>query len=60
MKKLTQEEITEKLHQGHFPRGPEMERLSNPLTDTPMLSLWSSCGPTNTTRGSSVTRFMTI
>ncbi|MCD7037695.1 MULTISPECIES: ParB family protein [Pseudomonas fluorescens group] len=37
MKKLTQEEITEKLHQGHFPRGPEMERLSNPLTDTPML-----------------------
>ncbi|CRM90880.1 integrating conjugative element, PFGI_1 class, ParB family protein [Pseudomonas sp. 22 E 5] len=37
MKKLTQEEITEKLHQDHFPRGPEMERLSDPLTDTPML-----------------------
>ncbi|NCE85783.1 ParB family protein [Pseudomonas sp. Q1] len=37
MKKLTQEEITKKLHQDHFPRGPEMERLSDPLTDTPML-----------------------
>lgn len=37
MKKLTQEQITEKLHQGHFPRGPEMGRLSDPLTDTPML-----------------------
>ncbi|MBD9466356.1 ParB family protein [Pseudomonas sp. Pdm06] len=37
MKKLTQEDITDKLHQDHFPRGPEMERLSDPLTDTPML-----------------------
>ncbi|CDF93430.1 MULTISPECIES: ParB family protein [Pseudomonas] len=37
MKKLTQEEITEKLHKDHFPRGPELERLSDPLTDTPML-----------------------
>lgn len=37
MKKLTQEEITEKLHQDHFPRGPELGRLSDPLTDTPML-----------------------
>jgi len=36
MKKLTQEEITEKLHQDHFPRGPELGRLSDPLTDTPM------------------------
>jgi ParB family protein of integrating conjugative element (PFGI_1 class) len=37
MKKLTQEEITEKLHQDHFPQGPELGRLSDPLTDTPML-----------------------
>ncbi|MFJ4085463.1 ParB family protein [Pseudomonas psychrophila] len=37
MKKLSQEEITDKLHQGHFPRGQELERLSDPLTDTPML-----------------------
>lgn len=37
MKKLTQEEITDKLHQDHFLRGPELERLSDPLTDTPML-----------------------
>ncbi|MEE5062680.1 ParB family protein [Pseudomonas alliivorans] len=37
MKKLTQEEITERLHQDHFPRGPELERLPDPLTDTPML-----------------------
>ncbi|WP_434575437.1 ParB family protein [Pseudomonas sp. Z3-6] len=35
--KLTQEEITGKLHQDHFPRGPELGRLSDPLTDTPML-----------------------
>ncbi|MEB2647775.1 ParB family protein [Pseudomonas canadensis] len=37
MKKLTQEEITEKLHQDHFPRGAELGRLSDPVTDTPML-----------------------
>lgn len=37
MKKLSQEEITGKLHQDHFPRGSELERLSDPLTDTPML-----------------------
>ena len=37
MKKLSQEEITDKLHQEHFPRGPELERLSDPLADTPML-----------------------
>ncbi|MBJ2303777.1 MULTISPECIES: ParB family protein [unclassified Pseudomonas] len=37
MKKLSQEEISDKLHQYHFPRGPEVERLSDPLTDTPML-----------------------
>lgn len=37
MKKPSQEEITGKLHQDHFPHGPEMERLSDPLTDTPML-----------------------
>ncbi|MCF5724043.1 ParB family protein [Pseudomonas syringae] len=37
MKKLSQEEITDKLQQGHFPRGPELERLSDPLIDTPML-----------------------
>lgn len=37
MKKLSQEEITDKLHQDHFPRGPELERLSDPLIDTPML-----------------------
>ncbi|MBW4793219.1 ParB family protein [Pseudomonas tolaasii] len=37
MKKLSQEEITDKLHQDHFPRGPELEQLSDPLIDTPML-----------------------
>ncbi|MGF6518797.1 ParB family protein of integrating conjugative element (PFGI_1 class) [Pseudomonas sp. BT76 TE3572] len=37
MKKLSREEITDKLHEGHFPRGPELELLSDPLTDTPML-----------------------
>ncbi|WP_434701851.1 ParB family protein [Pseudomonas sp. D1-36] len=37
MKKLTQEEITGKLHQNYFPCGPELGRLSDPLTDTPML-----------------------
>lgn len=37
MKKLSQEEITDKLHLDHFSRGPELERLSDPLTDTPML-----------------------
>ncbi|MFC6689963.1 ParB family protein [Pseudomonas lini] len=29
--------MTDKLHQDHFPRGPELERLSDPLIDTPML-----------------------
>lgn len=37
MKKLSQEQITDKLHQDHFPRGPELERLSDPVIDTPML-----------------------
>ncbi|MDR6958384.1 ParB family protein of integrating conjugative element (PFGI_1 class) [Pseudomonas brassicacearum] len=37
MKKLSPEEITDKLHQDHFPRGPELERLSDPVIDTPML-----------------------
>lgn len=37
MKKLSQQEITDKLHQDHFSRGPELERLSDPATDTPML-----------------------
>ncbi|WP_226505905.1 ParB family protein [Pseudomonas sp. MWU16-30317] len=37
MKKLSQEQITDKLHQDHFPRGQELERLSDPLADTPML-----------------------
>lgn len=37
MKKLSQEEIIDKLHQDHFLRGPELERLSDPLADTPML-----------------------
>ncbi|ABA74733.1 ParB family protein [Pseudomonas fluorescens] len=37
MKKLSQEEITGKLHQAHFPRGQELERLSDPVTDTPMV-----------------------
>lgn len=37
MKKLSQGEITGKLHQDHFPRGPELERLSDPVMDTPML-----------------------
>jgi len=37
MKKLSQEQITDKLYQDHFPRGPELERLSDPLIDTPML-----------------------
>ncbi|MCK9798098.1 ParB family protein [Pseudomonas sp. MAFF 302030] len=37
MKKLSQEEMTDKLYQDHFPRGPELERLSDPVMDTPML-----------------------
>jgi len=37
MKKLSQEDITDKLHQDHFPRGPQLEQLSDPLIDTPML-----------------------
>lgn len=37
MKKPSQEDINSKLQQDHFPRGPELERLSDPLTDTPML-----------------------
>lgn len=37
MKKLSQEVITDKLHQDNFPWGSELERLSDPLTDTPML-----------------------
>ncbi|NAO28870.1 chromosome partitioning protein ParB [Pseudomonas syringae pv. dysoxyli] len=37
MKKPSQEQITDKLLQGHFPQGPQLERLSDPLTDTPML-----------------------
>jgi ParB family protein of integrating conjugative element (PFGI_1 class) len=37
MKKLSQEQITDKLHLDHFPRGPELERLSDPIIDTPML-----------------------
>lgn len=37
MKKLSQEEITDKLHQDHFSRGPELEGLSDPVIDTPML-----------------------
>lgn len=37
MKKPTQEDIADKLQQGHFPQGPQLERLSDPLTDTPML-----------------------
>lgn len=37
MKKLSPKEITDKLHQDHFPRGPELERLSDPVIDTPML-----------------------
>lgn len=37
MKKLSQGQVTDKLHQDHFPRGPELERRSDPLIDTPML-----------------------
>lgn len=37
MKKLSQEQISDKLHQDHFPRGPELDRLSDPVIDTPML-----------------------
>ncbi|WDG77577.1 chromosome partitioning protein ParB [Pseudomonas chlororaphis] len=37
MKKLSQEEITDKLRQDRFSRGPELERLSDPVIDTPML-----------------------
>ncbi|BDB20783.1 hypothetical protein cym2001_41480 [Pseudomonas sp. CYM-20-01] len=37
MKKLSQEEITEKLHRDHFLRGQELEQLSDPVTDTPMV-----------------------
>ncbi|MGK3119349.1 ParB family protein [Pseudomonas corrugata] len=37
MKKLSQEEITDRLYQDHFTPGPKVERLSDPLIDTPML-----------------------
>ena len=37
MKKPSQEDINSKLQQDHFPRGPELEQLPDPLTDTPML-----------------------
>ncbi|WLG76582.1 ParB family protein [Pseudomonas simiae] len=37
MKKLSQEEITDKLHRAPFTRGPGLERLSDPVIDTPML-----------------------
>ncbi|VVM69772.1 hypothetical protein PS673_01715 [Pseudomonas fluorescens] len=37
MKKLSQEEITDRLYQDHFTPGSKVERLSDPLTDTPML-----------------------
>ncbi|QXH77943.1 ParB family protein [Pseudomonas salmasensis] len=37
MKKLSQEEVTDKLHQDHFTQGPGLERLSDPVIDTPML-----------------------
>ncbi|MFS2068370.1 ParB family protein [Pseudomonas sp. CT11-2] len=37
MKKPSQEEITEKLQQGHFPQGPNLKQPSDPSTDTPML-----------------------
>ncbi|WP_262137733.1 ParB family protein [Pseudomonas sp. Marseille-Q5117] len=37
MKKLSQEEITDRLYQDHFTPGPKVEQLSDPLTDTPML-----------------------
>ncbi|WP_339420325.1 MULTISPECIES: ParB family protein [unclassified Pseudomonas] len=37
MKKLSQEEITDKLHQDHFPQSPDLERMSDPIIDTPML-----------------------
>ncbi|WP_420234877.1 ParB family protein [Pseudomonas sp. ABY48] len=37
MKKLSQEEITDKLRQGHSPQGPDLERMSDPIIDTPML-----------------------
>lgn len=37
MKKPSQEEITDKLHLDHFPKGPELEQLSDPVIDTPML-----------------------
>ncbi|MFJ4131437.1 ParB family protein [Pseudomonas cyclaminis] len=37
MKKPSQEDIADKLLQGHFPQGPQLERLSDPLTDTPIL-----------------------
>ncbi|ATE78263.1 ParB family protein [Pseudomonas frederiksbergensis] len=37
MKKLSQKEITDKLRQDHFPRGSELEQLSDPVIDTPML-----------------------
>ena len=37
MKKLSQEEITDKLNQKHFTLGPGLERLSEPVIDTPML-----------------------
>ena len=37
MKKPSQEEITDKLQQGHFPQGPNLEQPSDPITDTPML-----------------------
>jgi ParB family protein of integrating conjugative element (PFGI_1 class) len=36
MKKLSLEAITEKLHQAPFPRGPQLDRLSDPIIETPM------------------------
>ena len=37
MKKPIQEDITSGLLLEHFPQGPELERASDPLADTPML-----------------------
>ncbi len=37
MKRLSQEQVTDKLHQDHFLRGSELARVSDPLTDTPIL-----------------------
>ncbi len=60
MKKLSQEQITDKLHQDHVPRVQNWSGCPIQSSTHPCWSRWSSCGPTNTTRASSVIRCTTI